>query len=168
MLTCNQALATSLSRTSHWAQTVVLWLSSNILILTCQRRKSLRRTSPEVRMSRSGFGELLLYKHSLSNDSETSLWEAEQHNQDPVKDMAPRVSFLLNIGCWFVIANACLPCFYQALLHSPSHFSDCIGDFISRCIGKTHIEETSTKQAFMNTLSFTKCHIIFTWTVYWL
>lgn len=47
-------------------------------ILTCQRRKSLRRTSPEVRMSRSGLGELLLYKHSLSNDSETSLSNTEE------------------------------------------------------------------------------------------
>lgn len=48
-----------------------------LVILTCQRRKSLRRTSPEVRMSRSGLGELLLYKHSFSNDSETSLGQQE-------------------------------------------------------------------------------------------
>lgn len=48
------------------------------LILTCHRRKSLSRTSPEVRMSRSGLGDLLLYKHALSSGSETSLSATER------------------------------------------------------------------------------------------
>lgn len=42
-----------------------------------------------------------------------------------------------------------LPCFDQALLHSRRHFSDCIGDFISWCVRKTHIQETSVKQIFV-------------------
>lgn len=53
-----------------------------LVILTCQRRKSLRRTSPEVRMSRSGWGELLLYKHSFNNDSETSLRHTREQSHE--------------------------------------------------------------------------------------
>lgn len=52
-----------------------------------------------------------------------------------------------------------LPCFDQALLYSPSHFSDRIGDLISRRVGKTHIQETSGKQAFVHLWSFTMYNI---------
>lgn len=40
---------------------------------TCQSKKSLRRTSPEVLISRSGSGELLVYRHLSSSHSDTSL-----------------------------------------------------------------------------------------------
>lgn len=75
-----------------------------VLILTCQRRKSLRRTSPEVRMSRSGLGELLLYKHSLSNVSETSLSTTEQHKHSLLEQQLPGSTFshsLLHYGRWY-------------------------------------------------------------------
>lgn len=66
----------------------------------------------------------------------------------------------LDIGAVAAAATAGLPRFDKALLHSPSHLSDCIGDFISRRVGKTHIQETSAKQVSMklrcHKLSFTK------------
>lgn len=69
-------------------------------------------------MSRSGFGELLLYKHSLSNDSETSLWEAEQHNQDPVKDMATRVTLVFSFEYWMLVCHR--QCLFTLLLSGPA------------------------------------------------
>lgn len=53
---------------------------------TCQSKKSLRRTSPEVLISRSGSGELLVYRHLSSSDSDTSL--KDRHTLlDPFPDL---------------------------------------------------------------------------------
>lgn len=93
-------------------------------------------------MSRSGLGELLLYKHSLSSVSDTSL----QHDKRDNKLKSPQRS-ATNV-CLAADAEG-LPGFDEALLHAPGHLSDCIGDFVSRRVGKTHIQETSAKQQFM-------------------
>lgn len=37
----------------------------------------------------------------------------------------------------------CSPCLDQALLNSPSHLPDGVGDFISGRVGKAHVEKTS-------------------------
>lgn len=96
-------------------------------------------------MSRSGLGELLLYKHSLSSDSETSLDTTTTRQACKlIKAAAPGLMCLCSIvnrGCWIL-----LPCFDEALLHPPSHFSYCISDFISRGVGETHIQETPAKR----------------------
>lgn len=77
-----------------------------ILILTCQSRKSLRRTSPEVRMSRSGLGELLLYKHSLSSSSETSLSTTGRHKRRSLKQQLPGLSFFSTLQCITYVGHA--------------------------------------------------------------
>jgi len=74
--------------------------------LTCQRRKSLSRTSPDVRMSRSGLGDLLLYKHSLSSGSETSLSTTEQHKRSVLEQKISR----LHHGCGQKISRSTQDC----------------------------------------------------------
>lgn len=89
---------------------------------TCQSRKSLSRTSPEVRIRRSGSGELLVYRHLSSNDSDTSLRETEasywDHFPDPTEvallnQNYEGFGFFLNTGLqiktgWWSCTTACL------------------------------------------------------------
>lgn len=123
---------TSACTCSQW-NTSTLWGKDGISQgenrdFTCQSKKSLRRTSPEVLISRSGSGELLVYKHLSSSDSDTSL--KDRHSLlDPFSDLVdiPQTrikGFYANSGLqiktgWWSWTTESSTCFWQTLLSAP-------------------------------------------------
>lgn len=138
-----EILAESLHHRHTWSQNT-LWRKDGVFYgktknFTCQSKKSLNRTSPEVRIRRSGSGELLVYRHLSSNDSDTSLedrcipLESLSWDSGGVTTKSELLSNFINSGLqvrigWLRLNHSQSSACWQTLLSAPQATLNALSD----------------------------------------